>query len=247
MLKIEKNKTYEFRLMPNFFNLKQNIMELKVTSDKSKTEPFVKVFCYVLTEDNKIECLLINKKIREYIHQCLVGFHGTSEGYYVSGDRVKHYYAYEDKSFISLDSYDKKTEKLSKFTDIEYYERINFWDVKSEYILTFKTRDNTGFFEIYNLGFKKVKPLYKNGDDQKSIISLYDNVEKMDHIIENYKKEISTNYPNDIWFFGDDATKYYHKQCDKKRISETINDLGIENVENYLRELKLNKIKNKIK
>ena len=219
MIKIEKNKEYEFRLMPNFYNLNQRFLELEISNADLDKTPTIskKFFCYVLS-NNKIECLMFGLKIQNYIHKCITGFFGTPEGYFISVDEVDQYYANSDKSIIEiseeedfLEEKESNKEKLILHKDVVYFERINLFDIQDKHILVFKVRDNHGFMEIYNLGLKEVDPLYKKGDDQKRIESLYDGVQKLEDVVEEYKQHLIKDHKETKWIFGKEALDFNNK------------------------------------
>ncbi len=126
------------------------------------------------------------------------------------------YFANSDKSKIELsESFECD---LVEYNDVVYYEPINLYDIKSGWKLTFKTRENHGFIDIYQISVIKSEPVYKPGDDRDKITSLYNNVKKLDEILEDYKKEtINWGVENNIeYLFGDSAKRYYWNKLNEK-------------------------------
>jgi len=220
-MKIQKFKTYELRLMPNYLDMPNNAVELFASVVSDKPVKIEKYLSYILI-DGKIDFMLFGYQIKKYIQNCITGFYGTSEGYFISNDSITEYYATNDKSFITIDKdyYDehKDEEELKVFTDIHYYEGINLFNIKGKYGLTFKTREKAGFLEIYNLGLLEIDPLYKDGDDKSKITSLYNDVKKLEEYKEEYiedmikwGKENGFNY-----IFGEEGRKYFNNKMFNK-------------------------------
>lgn len=96
----------------------------------------VKYFSYILI-DGKLDFITFGTQIKNYIQKCISGFYGTSEGYFISEYKVDKYYANNDKSFITIDEFyyeNYRDEKnLKEYDDVQYYDRINLFDIKSKY------------------------------------------------------------------------------------------------------------------
>jgi len=225
-MKIEKHKNYKLRLMPNFFDIQKSTIELFGTTISDDPVKISKYFSYILIDD-KLDFMSFGIQIKNYIQKCITGFYGTSEGYLIcepeykkNGKRkeIKKYYANGDKSFVTIneDYYNQYKDKqdLKEYTDIEYYERMNLFDIKSRYGLSFKTREKHGFLEIYNIRFYDIEPLWKEGDDKSKITSMYDDVKKLDEYIEDYKNElIDWGNENSVeYIFGEEGKRYYMKK-----------------------------------
>lgn len=179
MFEIERNKEYEIKLMPNYFDVSNHIQ----TVDSEKNKLFKIYVSYFLNDEGKIDIIRLPKMIIEYIQKCYRGFYGTSEGYYLCGLEAEgvlrnFYYANKDKSEICLydNEIDKNVQRFTKYYDIIEYKRFILCDLRGEYKLHFKTCDVMGFMKVYNIGLTKCEPLYKEGDDKNKILSLYDNV-----------------------------------------------------------------------
>lgn len=223
MIKIEKDKEYSIRLMPNIHDVPNSVIETKYTNKDAVIISY-KYFSYVLN-GNDIDHIMFGKQINDYINNCIHGFYGTSEGYFICKKDLdieipEFYYANKDKSIISTDEFRYgEYPEFTKYTDINIYEKIILFNIKEKYELVFKTRDNHGYLEIYNLGIKETKPLYKDGDDKDVILSLYRHKNELDVFVEQYKSELTEKYPEEDIVFGDKAQKRY---WDKKSTSESI-------------------------
>lgn len=225
MKKLEKNQEYEIRLLPNIDNPTNSIIELVYTvKDIERSILMKRYFCYILTEDNTIDVLVFGKQLKEHIQNCITGYYGTSEGYFICNDNQQdedgkniiptYYYSNDNKSIIKFnqpfDIFDKTDMSLEKYTDVKWYDKIILYDIKSPFLLTCKTNEIHGFMNIFNIGLKETKPFWKLGDDKNIIYDMYKNHIKIDDVIEEYKNEFLTNNPNVL--FDDDARKYHGKR-----------------------------------
>ena len=218
MLKLQKNEEYKIRLMPNIKDMKNPALELKSTNKSENAFLMKKYFSYVLNED-KLDSLVYGHQIFKYIHATRKGFYGTYDGFLItentSGDKPEFYYANEDFSKISLES--DIDGELKKYFDVIEYEPINLFDIKSEYTLSIKTRENHGFLELYNIGLEITEPLYVEGDNKDTITSLWNNVETLNEIKDNYKEELIKENKDYDFLFGDESQKYYYDKLYKMK------------------------------
>lgn len=183
MLNIERDKTYEIRLLPNINKPSYSVVSFSMLLNGRK---LISYFSYYLN-DNKADVFRFGHDVRYFIDHVFNGYYGTSEGYFISEYECDCYYANEDKSNISTNV----ESELKKYTDVVYYERMHLCDVKCSYILTFKTRTTHGYCDIYNIGLKKDKPLWNVGEDQNNILDLYKNGANIDTVIEQYRCHVN--------------------------------------------------------
>lgn len=224
MLKIEKNKQYEIRLMPNFFEPKEFISEFHYTYKNTEKPTLARVnFCYYLTESGEVDCFVFSETIRKHIERCIYGYYGTIEGYFIEQlwdnqnqqDKPEYYYANDDKSeIVTSDEFERdperyEQEELKKFTDVFTFDKFILPDVKSKYLLTVNTSEHYGFIHHLHIGLKQTEPLYKEESDKPKIISLYDNIKPLKEIIKNYKKELKNKHGENV-LIDDEARKYVY-------------------------------------
>jgi len=205
-MKIEKNKEYQFYMMPDIKDITHPQKELKMLHKEHKDKIINKYFAFVMIND-KMEILEYGYILQKYIKMLLLGFWGTDEGYFISDEPVDFYYAKPDKSNICVDEKRLKNDYLNDgyeiFKDVKYFEPIFIWDIKINYDITIKTNERQGFLDYSHIGIKEREPLYKDGDDQDLIKKLWDNQPSLDEYINDYKEK-----RKDI-LFDEDANKVY--------------------------------------
>jgi len=194
--KIEKGKEYSIRLMPDNHDMSNNIISLQYSIGKKKFRT-TRYFSYIYI-NNRLECMTLTTSLMRYIENVIVGYYGTSEGYFIAGcdcNQPLEYYANNDKSLIILKEEQKEyeDEQLTKHTDIVLYEPINPFDITKPHILSFKTQETMGYLEIYNATIIEGNVLYHNGLDKSYISSLY-NKPTLNDYIEQYKKELISHF-----------------------------------------------------
>ena len=231
MIKIEKNMHYQLRLMPNKFDIPNSTISLEFCIQDEKPNMSKRHFSYILGKDGELDTFMYGETIKRFIDACFHGFYGTAEGYYICDSGMtyengkpkipKFYLANEDKSRIfssleDLNSYHIKDYK--KHTEIFLYNKFNLFDIREEYVISFKTRMIGQFMEIYNVCRAEVKPLYKEGDDKEVINSLYNRILPLSECVENYKQNLSKENKNLKFLFNEDARKYYFKNRQKLRV-----------------------------
>lgn len=205
MLKLEEEKSYEFKLMPNISDPNLSFMQLT----REQAEPRFRsltYFTYYLKEDGKVDVLNIPKIIKEYVNKCIMGFVGTSEGYVISEDKeteIDHYYADDNKiDLYTPDEYDAMVEYkdeaelilLKKYTDVVSYKPFIIFDIKSPRNLVFKIVEDQGYKRFINIGIKTVDPIFKDGDEKSKIMSMYDGIENMEIVVEKEKQRMIKEY-----------------------------------------------------
>ena len=208
MKQLEKNKEYKIYLMPDIKNPSQSIKELRMTSRNNPNHLISLYYSYALFDD-KIEVFRFGKTLKDFIYKTRLGYIGTSEGYYICDldEDITEYYAFPDKSNITIieasdDNGFINPEEYVRFTDIVEYEPNYLNDIKSEYDIYIKTEEDQGFMKLSHIGLSKRKPLFVDGDSQEDIIKMYEGIDDIDEVIENFKNENIEKF-----VFGEEARK----------------------------------------
>jgi hypothetical protein len=206
-MRIEKGKSYEFYLMPNYFDLQNGYEEIKYTFKKDPRHLATKYFMYVLNE-GKIEVLVCGNTIVKFIKETLSGYYTNANGDFTSYNPVSEYLTNEEGELIVIDDYnevDKEyylEEGYTLHNDVVFVKPMNPFDINTGLKLKFQTVDAEGFMKIVDMKFIESTPIYKDGDDKEAIVKLYDDVPKLEDYVENHKKEMLSN---NEWLFGNEA------------------------------------------
>jgi hypothetical protein len=212
MIKIEKNKSYSFILMPNFYDVAKSVIEFEFAY-KDKLHFLGKnYFSYILTEDNKIDTITYGPVIQKVISNALTGYYTNSNNDFISTVSINEYLMNEDGEIVH-DTYSIKEEKkylledgYKSYKDIVYVKPTNPFDINSGNRLEFHTIDTQGYLQIIGAILVKGEPIYKEGDDQSIIIKMYDDTQPLNEEVEDYKKKMNKR---DNVLFDDSARKAF--------------------------------------
>lgn len=210
MIKLVPNKEYSFRLMPDSLPLKAPIQSIKICIETEK-RPYIlhKYFSVVLTNDGVLDVLVFSKQINNFIQSVYAGYYGTSEGYYLlsrATTGIDHYYGTSDKSLLNIDESDDHFQ----YDDVVFFDPCMLHGVKSERILTFKTRMTQGMLDIYNVGTTPAEPLF-NGNNHNYITNLYPPNDLIQQTIDDFKEYYTNISAPHVVHFGEAASKYYQE------------------------------------
>jgi hypothetical protein len=188
---IKPNKNYELRFVPNIKNPKQSIIPVKF---QFKENSHTKNFSYIWVDD-AIQPFGFGKTILDKLNDLITGkTYTNSEGYIINDINPICYYINSENKVISKSKFNclNRYEQYSfiKRNDIVKIEPTNLFDVKSEYVLCFETCIKMGFVEITKFQLKRVKPLYKDGDDKNLILNLYNGVEPLEDVAKRFEQNI---------------------------------------------------------
>lgn len=234
MLKIEKNKEYNIRLLPNFYDINKSVLTTKYAR-KIDNPIIIDLFmCYYLN-DNIVDTLIYGRKINEFIGNffrgayitsdgffiCKKGLNETDDGHYLNEDFIPtRYFANDDKSKILFDWNNKNidlSDQFSKsiydkndfkeYTDIVCLPPINLFDIQCPYNINLKTRDKFGFLDVYYIRLDIKEPLWTPNEPREKIVNLFDGVPNLSDIFNDYKNQMVIDCQDII--FDDEARKYY--------------------------------------
>lgn len=230
MFKLEKNKEYEIRFMPNFkadgtgaVDFKQS-HELLFTTISENPHLAHRYFSIIL-RDGVLDVMMYGHQIKAFLEYAMTGFVGTSEGYFLTNTGVpEFYFANKDKSKLKLELNPNDDEnEFHKHYDIVEYSPFNLFDIQSGIVLTAKTRDTRfRFMEIFNIGIKNVAPIWKPGDDKQKIEFLWDDAPSIKETIEEYKKQLTEENEKSFFLWEDEAKRYFWWHRKKTQSDRTL-------------------------
>lgn len=175
MKKLKDLKTFEFRLMPNLFDLKKNIIEHRLSTKRSidgriksldKLEkynnsffwrPIYKYFSYIQSEDN-IYFAVLNTKIKDICNAFMSGDICINSDGLILGRNTNDskYYTIGKDGFIEFT--DEKS--IDTRSDIRNIDNLNLFDIKTGYKIQFEYKVIEGFDHYFNFKFIEDKPLW---------------------------------------------------------------------------------------
>ena len=210
MYKIEAvNKSHTIRLLPNFHDVQQPTITIEGAFVKPNKlpNPHRKHLCYILN-DGKIITFEFNKAIFDYIQKCMMGFYGTSEGYYIASlydKKPKKYFSFDERETIFIkkddckDSRGERTDKIIKYKDIIEYKPLDLFNPNNEYSITFETIIKTFQFNGISRDFYQMSKigLVVTGSFTPVVLSpLYDGVRKLEETRDDILTDMQEKDPN---------------------------------------------------
>ena len=176
MIRLEKNRSYKFALMPNI-NGENDIERLSFNCGDFKNINYV-FFCYVFFE-GRLDVLKFGRSLKSSIRNFLNGHVSNSKGNLIITFEEdvfklpKKYFINKDGTQISLnDGY--KEDGFREMTDIFYNSPLDLFDPTSGLFLEFDTIEDSAhnFLKIVRTRITDGKPLFKNDE----YLTMYDYV-----------------------------------------------------------------------
>ena len=192
MIRLEKNRSYKFALMPNI-NGEKDIESITFKTEDLKQKKY-NFFCYAFYE-GKLDVLSFGIVLKHYIHLFLKGHFSNSKGYiinYGGTEVLKKYY-------LSKNEYDIHIYQTDDFkdlkTDIIYHSPLNLFDPTSGLFLEFDTIEDKShnFLKIIRTRITDGEPIFKNDE----YLDLYDSVPTLQETKElriNGLSRVLTNF-----------------------------------------------------
>jgi len=219
----EANESYNVRFLPNINNIKDYCIELVFTGDQNPALS-KRYFSYIL-RNNEATPVSFGLSISKMIKYCLNGYTGTPEGHFITDlstdtidrypnmfdkyNKLKSYFATEEKRRITLDKEKAKDEKLLEFTDmVEYNPRMPF-DIKSGISLMFETSSQSGYIEYKDLRWVNIEPLWNDTMPKENITNLYKDVPSLENVVESEIDYLQRSLISGKILIGEEATKFY--------------------------------------
>ena len=216
--------THHIKLMPNYFNPQEYLIDLPVCAHQIGKLPtkINNFFAYIKREEEAVvKPVMIPRKLAKAVTAAMAGdLVLTHSGEIVGYDHDIVGYTLEDGKINPVLSLDNQDESIIVYNDIKKLEPTNFFDLKSTLKIIIEVyyvrpipNKPTAKFKDYKITISNLtQPLYDDTEEGKERIKkMYAGTPKLQEIVDLYKTEISKDLKSDVLLFGKDAERYYYK------------------------------------